>query len=150
MTADLWETRDLPVLRTIVEMTDEGQRHLNAEQVAGRAGLLEDVVEMSLWALAAEQPPYFEYNHSAGSLSGRKMGGIHDPTGHARRTVGVWPKPQDRVDQLIAALNLLAEREGNPEEKSRLRKTAAYIGDMGRDTVIEILAAVATRMTVGS
>lgn len=78
------------------------------------------------------------------SMGGPDLGGIRNPTGHARRTVGTWPKPEDRVAEMVAALREAAEREDDPEQKSRLRKTAEWLAGAGRDVTIGIITSMAT------
>jgi hypothetical protein len=99
-------------------------------------------VQLALRALVTEQPPFFEYIRESGSLAGSTVSGIHDPSGHARRTVGTWPRPEDRVEQMIAALKEIAEREPDTEKRSRLRKTADYVANMPRDLVVGIVSGI--------
>jgi hypothetical protein len=138
-----WEDRDLPVLRAIVELSDEGEEHIDPEQIGERLGVDVDRVKLALFALAAEQPSFFSYSDLT-TYGGRDIGFINTPTGHARRTVGAWPKPEDRVDQLVQALRVAAEKEPDAEEKGALRKAASYAGGVGRDLMVDIMAKVIT------
>jgi hypothetical protein len=123
-------------------MFDEGAWHVEPEEIAERTGLELDTVTAGLWALACENPPFFDYINMSG-LNDRAMAGIQNPTGHARRTVGTWPKPEDRVTQMVAALLEAAEREPDPKQKSILRKAAEYWAGAPRDLAVGILIAVA-------
>lgn len=81
-------------------------------------------------------------------LERRASGGISlvgKPTGHARRAVGAWPTPESIADRLISALDEAADREPDPERKGWLRKTAAYLGNAGRDLAVEIGATAINR-----
>jgi hypothetical protein len=138
-----WEDRDLPVLRAIVELSDEGEWRLSPEQIAERLGFDVDRVKLALFALAAEQPPFFSYSDMS-DFEGRDIGAIREPTGHARRTVGTWPRPEERVDQLVEALQAAAEQEPDTERKGALRKVASYAGGVGRDLMVEVMAKVIT------
>jgi hypothetical protein len=101
-------------------------------------------VAAGLRALAAEQPPFFEYTDvTTFGSSQREIDNVRDPTGHARRTVGTWPKPEDRVAEMVVALREAAERESDPEKKSALRKVAEYAGGIGRDLFIGIVTNMA-------
>jgi hypothetical protein len=48
VTVDVWEARDLPVLRAIVELTDEGVRHIDPQQLVERTGLDTRTVRIAL------------------------------------------------------------------------------------------------------
>jgi hypothetical protein len=62
----VWEKRDLPVLRAIVELTDEGEWHMSAEQIAERADLDLATVRIALVQLANEHPPFFKFHDRPG------------------------------------------------------------------------------------
>ncbi|AKT50688.1 hypothetical protein ADJ73_04060 [Arsenicicoccus sp. oral taxon 190] len=55
------------------------------------------------------------------------------------------PHPESIADRLVAALDEAAEREPDPERKGWLRKTAAYLGNAGRDLAVEIGATAINR-----
>jgi hypothetical protein len=145
VTVTTWEARDLPVLRAIVDMSELGAWHMEPEQIAEHTGLELETVQAGLRALVMEDPPFFEYSDNTcfGQLQ-REIGGIRNPTGHARRTVGTWPKPEDRVVEMIAMLWEAAEREPNPDERSALRKTAEWLAGVGGSVAAGILTSVAT------
>lgn len=143
MTVTTWDARDLPILRVIVEMCDGGAPFVGIEDIVERTELDVETVKTGLWALAKEQPPFFEYINMPG-LYGSDIGGIRNPTGHSRRTVGTWPKPEDRVAEMIAMLWDAAEREPDPHQKSILRKAAEYVAGVPRDVAVGFLIAVAT------
>ncbi len=70
---------------------------------------------------------------------------IGAPTGHARRAVGAWPTAETIADRLVSALDEAADREPDPERKGWLSKTAAYLGNAGRDLAVEIGATAINR-----
>jgi hypothetical protein len=112
-----WDPRDLPILRAIVEISDEGMEWIEPEQLVERTGLDLSTVKAGLFALADEDPPHFKYVEFS-SADSRDLGSISRPTGHARRTVDMWPTPEDRVTELIEALNRAAEKAPDPEPPS--------------------------------
>jgi hypothetical protein len=134
-----WEQRDLPVLRSIVELTDEGGRYIQPQQIAERTGLDTIAVQRALNALAAEDPSFFEFVDSTalGSAS-REIGYVKDPTGHARRAVGTWPTADALADRIIAGLNQAADAEEDEDRRGRLRRTAAWFGGAGRDILVNV------------
>ena len=70
---------------------------------------------------------------------------IAAPTGKARRAVGAWPTPESIADRLVQALDEAADREQDPERKGWLSKSAAYLGNAGRDLAVEIGATAINR-----
>lgn len=100
------------------------------------------MVQAALRALDSERPAYI-------SKLEKVMTGdiifIGAPTGHARRAVGAWPTAETIADRLVTALDEAAEREPDPERKGWLRKTAAYLGNAGRDLAVEIGATAINR-----
>lgn len=133
------------MLRAIVEMSDEGTWVVEPEAIAARTMLPIETVKIALWALSKEHPPFFEYSDlTTYAANLPDIGVIRDPTGHARRTVGTWPKPEDRVTQMIAVLLEMAERETDPEQKSLLRRTAEYWKNTPPSVVAGIITSIFT------
>lgn len=125
-----------------MEVFERTGRVLSPNEIVEQSGLQADQVEAALRALEGEDPPFIT------KLERRASGGISlvgKPTGHARRAVGAWPTPESIADRLIGALDDAAEREQDPERKSWLRKTAAYLGNAGRDLAVEIGATAINR-----
>lgn len=135
-----WETRDLPVLRAIVELSEEGVGNVPVESVASRTGLDEETVRAAFLALEGEQPPFCRFSETQ-RLGGRRMDFARSPTGHARRTVGAWPTPENLADRIIAALVAEADREADPVRKSRLQHAA----DVGKGVLTGVLTTVITQ-----
>ncbi|MEV4287379.1 hypothetical protein AB0K40_17885 [Nonomuraea bangladeshensis] len=134
-----WETRDLPVLKAIVEMTDEGAWHIKPQEVAERTGLSQDDVEVAFAALAAEHPPFFSFIDATSLASKRReIGRVYNPTGHARRTVGTWPTAERLADRIIVGLERAADAEEDEEKRGRLKRMAAWFGGAGREVLIEV------------
>lgn len=132
---DTWTGRDFPVLRAIVALTEAGEDYIEPEQIEAQTGLSPEAVQLALWALAGEDPPLFAFKDlTAGGGSGRRIGYISNPTGHARRAVGAWPTAESMADQLSAAFALAADREPDPEKRSKLRAAA----ELGRDAILGV------------
>ena len=141
-----WETRDLPVLRALVQAVDEGVRSpIRADEVVRRTGFDADTVQDALWALAGEQPPFFEYIDA--STFDRRDLVVSQLTGHARRTVGTWPTADAWADHLIKALAEAAAQEPDEAERGKLRRAADVLGGLGRDVLAEVVTTVITRGT---
>lgn len=136
---DTWNDRDLPLLRAIVDLYDQTGHPVRASRLAQRTGLDEKTVQAGLRALAGQQdPPYF----SANTAAGNHVVWVSKVTGHARRAVGAWPTPDLLADRIVAALEQAADASEDEEERSRLRRMAAWCGDAGRDVLVGVAAAV--------
>jgi len=139
---ETWTSRDLPVLTASVEVFERTGRVMSPNEIEEQSGLRADEVEAALRALEGEDPPFIT------KLERRASGGIGlvgKPTGHARRAVGAGPTLESIADRLITALDEAADREPDPERKGWLRKTAAYLGNAGRDLAVDIGASAINR-----
>lgn len=131
------ESRDQPVLETIVRAYDESGPGVSLEQIEAATGLPQEDVQRALRALMHEDPPFF--TTSPLRASGHIMM-IRQMTGRARRTVGSWPTPEGLDDRIIAALQDAADAADTPEEQKRPRKAADAIGGIGKGVVTHMLA----------
>jgi hypothetical protein len=61
-------------------------------------------------------------------------------TDEARRVVRQWPSADVWVDRLVAALGEAADREPDPERRSRLRAIAEGLGGFARDVAVGVLS----------
>jgi hypothetical protein len=136
-----WEDRDLPVLRAVVRIEDDTQHHVRAEQIKEATGLDDKDVQRALGALARENPPFFEII-DASSMGGTFYMGAVNCTGHARRTVGSWPTPDNLADRIIAGLQEAADNAPSEEERSRARKVLDGVGGVGKGVLTGVLVKV--------
>ena len=139
---ETWSSRDLPVLRAIVDIYEATGSAMGPDAIASATGFEGGKVPAALRALDSEEPPFV-------TKLERVMTGdiifVGAPTGHARRAIGAWPTPESIADRLVSALDEAAEREPDPERKGWLRKTAGYLGNAGRDLAVEIGATAINR-----
>ena len=136
-----WETREMPVLAAVVQLCDEDDwGQAEPEQIAERTGLAVADVKKAVYRLLGEQPPFFQVA-DATTFGGRDFASVHSPTGHAQRTVGAWPTPENLSERIIDALAEAAESEEDPEKKSRL----SHKGDVGKGTLAGVLVRVLTQ-----
>jgi hypothetical protein len=124
-----WETRDLPVLRAIVELCEElgNSPGVNVHQIADRAGLREGEVNHSLALLHRSDPRYI-VSFNGGYLFG--------PTERAYRELGLWPSADILVDRLLSALEQIAANGTTLDERSAARKVLDALPSIGRDILI--------------
>jgi hypothetical protein len=66
-------------------------------------------------------------------------------TADARRAVGQWPTGVSLVRQLAEGLAAAAEKETDPERKTRLGQAAGLLGGAVRDIAVEIAGRFAER-----
>lgn len=138
-----WENRDLPVLTSIVELSDDGRLHVTRDAISERTGLDDATVHRSLWALAAEDPPLFKYIDGS-TLQGRDLDHVYAPSGNARRIVGAWPTAEAWADRLVEALQDAANNEPDTDKRSKLRSAASIIGGIAREVVIRTASSAIT------
>lgn len=139
-----WESRDLPVLQAIVGICDETGAAADRAAVAERTGLNEGTVRAAFFALAAEQPAFFRHGDTS-RLARRDIDYALDPTGHARRTVGSWPTPENLADRIVAALNEAAEQAPTPDDRTKLKKAAEAVSGVGKGVLTGVLTHVLTQ-----
>lgn len=118
--ADTWESRDLPVLKAVVELYEESGRRVHLSAIENATGFNKETVQRALRALYRE--PYFE--EATGSFGGEILV-VGEPTGKALRVAGQWPSPELQLQNLIAAFEAVAADDSRPEEE---RSRAAKIG----------------------
>jgi hypothetical protein len=139
---DTWTSRDLPILEAIVQLYELTGRPMTVSEVSQHTGFSDETIHAALKALDGEEPPFFA------KLQTRASGHISligAPTGHARRAVGSWPTAEAVADRLVNALAEAADREPDHERKGWLSKSAAYLGNAGRDLAVEIGATAINR-----
>jgi hypothetical protein len=133
---ETWLSRDLRVLDAVVELLED-QDLVQPDAVAARTGL--DSREI-LRALHALDGTYVRLHRD---MSGGFVDGV---TPEARRAVGQWPSGESLIRQIADGLAAAAEKETDPEQKSRLRQAAALLGGAARDIAIGIAERYAERM----
>jgi hypothetical protein len=140
MTEDTWTTRDLPVLRAVVDINEQDGEYLtDANDIERATGFDGETVQRALRALSS-YPSHFEkvLETSAGIDS------VGPPTAEARRAAGAWPSPENLLERLIAALQYAAKDETRePEERSKLKQAASVLGSLATQLAINALGGAA-------
>ena len=118
---DTWFIRDLPVLRAIARLVDEGE-HGGSPYLLGAvvpaSGLPKADVVQAAKALAGAGLVDVLTNH-AGDIV--RCTGISP---EARRLAGLWPTPQGEWDRLLEQVTLRAENAPTEVERQRWRAFA--------------------------
>jgi len=123
-------SRDLPILRAALRRADSSNDLPDVQDLERDTGLKKDQVWIGLRALQSADPPYIELD----------AGTVMAVSERARRELGTWPSPASLVDELAAALALAADKEIEPERKSRLRAAADGLAGMARDIAVGVIA----------
>jgi hypothetical protein len=123
--AETWASRELPVLKAIVDAFEEkpaGQ--VRFDELEKLTGLSSDDVGRALAKLYVASPPFFEGNSGWGSPYPFIISRI---TERALIATGQWPSPQSLVDQLVEALAAAAKDELDPVKKTKLQEAANLV-----------------------
>lgn len=103
----------------MVRLCDEKEwGSVEPHEIAAHLAMETDTVKRALWKLAKEQPPLFEYS-GLSTFGGRDLGNIRNPTGHAQRTVGAWPTPDNLAERIARAFHEAADKESDPDKRSK-------------------------------
>jgi hypothetical protein len=132
---DTWASRDLPVLDATVRLL-ETMDFPSARDIAAEAGM---DAETTARALEALDGTFLDLSRTLGSPENWHVNTVY---AEARRAVGQWPTAESLITQLAGAFSTAAEREPDPEKKSRLRSIAGVLGGAGRDIAVEVAARV--------
>jgi DNA-binding Lrp family transcriptional regulator len=133
MVEETWSWRERPILEVALREVD-AHAQVDFAELATQTGLDPLVVWRTVKVL--KDAGYVNAYHA--SMPSGFITGISERT---RRTLGSWPSPEALLDQLVRAFAEAAERETEPERKSRLRAVAEGLGDAGRTVALDLLAA---------
>jgi hypothetical protein len=141
---DTWNDRDYLVLEAAVRLMDEDEQLVgpNAQAIATDTGLeLTEVIR----ALKTFDNYLLEIRWMMPAMAAR----VVDASPGARQMVGQWPSAERAADQLIAALEQLAENETDDVKRGKIRQALEAITGAGRDFAIELGAAVVGKAITG-
>jgi hypothetical protein len=142
MPTETWVSRDKPLLQTIVALFDSGAAQVTSQDLVTATGQSYEQLRPALRALAFEDPPFFHFkDHSSLGDRGTNVSRILDVTGHGRRAAGTWPTPEDIADRIIEAFEQAAENAPDEEEAGRLRRAGQAVAGVGRDVLVNLIAA---------
>ncbi|MBB3085460.1 hypothetical protein [Geodermatophilus sabuli] len=136
---DVWFTRDLPVLRAIARLVDEGAHGGSPYllgQVVPASGLPKAEVVNAARALVSAGYAEALTNH-AGDIV--RFTGISP---EARRLAGLWPTPQGEWERLLEQVTARAERAPTDVERERWRALADAATAVGPDAGALLMSAL--------
>jgi hypothetical protein len=127
--ADTWFTRDLPVLRAVVRLVDEGEHGGSPYllgQVVPASGLPKADVVNAARALVSAGYTEALTNHAGDIVRFTAV------SAEARRLAGLWPTPQGEWTRLLDQLAARSEKAPTEVERDRWRTlldAARAVGD---------------------
>lgn len=133
---DTWFSRDLPILRSIINGLDTVGDPVRAERIVVDTGLPQDAVDRGASALVSARL-------IEATMAGKELLWATAVSGESRRLAGSWPSPDSIADRLLATLEDLAEHGGDEVTRSKARKALAGLGSLGRDTLVAVAGAAA-------
>jgi hypothetical protein len=147
MTEDTWNARDLPVLRAVVDIYDGSGTYLTrATAIERHTGLDRETVQRALRRLHS-QPSFFEKVVEA---SGGQIIMVGPATADALRVAGAWPSPEQLLQRLVSALETAADDDARaPDERSKFRQAAAYLGSFATQVAIGALGGASGNVLSG-
>lgn len=145
---ETWESRDLPVLRAIVDLfVDTGDAYIDVGSICRRSGLDNNVVQPALRALYTE--PFLQEDGKRAKASG-ELYYVGAPTGNALRVAGAWPTPEALLDRLVRALETAGDEEGrDDEERSKFKRAALWLSGVGSQVAIGALGGAGGNIMTG-
>jgi hypothetical protein len=136
---DVWFTRDLPVLRAIARLVDEGQ-HGGSPYLLGAvvpaSGLPKADVVAAARALVSAGYAEALTNHAGDIVRFTAV------SPEARRLAGLWPTPQGEWDRLVEQLTARAENAPTEVERQRWRTFADAAQAVGPDDGALLMSAL--------
>jgi hypothetical protein len=135
--ADVWASRDFPVLVEITRRLDAGGS-VFLSAVVEALPLSDDEVDRAVRALQRRGL----VTEVARTLGGDAI--IDDVTGEAYLLTGLHPSPEAGADRLMAALEQAIDKAPEGERKTRLQKIRDGLLSAGRDLVVDVASGVIT------
>jgi hypothetical protein len=136
--ADVWTTRDYPVLVEVVRRLDSGERYVMADDVA--ASLRIDPLQVAAAGRALKRRGLIT---ASGSMAA-EIETFDEVSGDAYLITGLHPDGDDAVSRLVTALRQAADQVDDPDDKRRLRKLADEALGVSRNVLGGVLTALAT------
>jgi hypothetical protein len=134
-----WEDIDLPVLTAAIQYIEDHDYGLLPQ-----AGDLAPILGLTLIEVGkAIKRLDGAYLEMFGTMGGLGSYGVKQIYPEGRRAARQWPSPEGEAEKLIRELQEAADREPDPQRKSKLKAAGAALGDVGVKVVGEVLAKLA-------
>ncbi|MCV7286718.1 hypothetical protein H7J87_15425 [Mycolicibacterium wolinskyi] len=145
-TAETWTTRDLPVLRAIVDLYEETGDPVSARDIEHRTGFDEDSVQRALRRLNTRPSLLDDVTDTAQGI----IVDVGAPTRAALQVSGAWPSPENLLDRLVGALHDAADDADRPDDqRSKLKQLALGFKSIGYQVAIGALGGAGGNLLSG-
>lgn len=136
--ADVWASRDFPVLVEVARRIDGGEATVAVSDVAKALAMEGQDVQLAGAALKRRG-----LVDTIGAFGGQVLR-FRYLSAEAYFLTGLHPSADDAVSQLVELLRQAADQVDDPQEKSRLRAMADAAGGISREILGGVLTALAT------
>lgn len=146
MLDDTWLNRDMPVLEAAVALLEESRVPVSDSDIAARTGIDRQRVMKALEALEED---FLDVGWDD-RANLRVSGAVASCTSAARRATGQWPSAESLAERAIAIVDERIENATDEGERSRWVKLRDGLAGAGRDLVVDVMGAVASRQITGA
>lgn len=135
-----WETVELPILEQIYEREQRGQAAEQASELEWH-----DWHELVRTLVRLEAAGYISASITE---INNDLPFIIDPRISPRglRSIGAWPSKVDGQQVLLDALQRAIDSTEDPDEKTRLQKVRAAVGDVAKASMAAVVSAAAREL----
>lgn len=143
---DVWARRDFPVLREVTRRIDQHGRTyggVRLQELPDAVGLTLDEVGRAAEALERRKLITLQRYMSGGDVGPWR---ISDVSGEAYILTGLHPDGEEALEVLIDVLRQAADKTPDADEKSRLKRAASALGEIGGAVGANVLAAFLAHM----
>lgn len=145
--SDLWTSRDLPVVQAVVFMDKRDRRAVkNLDELAALTTMDRDELVASMRAL--ESAGYVEATpaHGGGSYEWLEI----YPLPAAYEATKEWPRSDDLVRELLAAVEAVAGETEDDAESNRLREIGSTLRSLSEQTLANVVGVYLARVSGAS
>jgi hypothetical protein len=143
---DKWNSRDLPVLRRVVQHFEEGDNGTFIDSGDIATDLALDPKQVSLALNNLERGGYVSLGGGFGA-----GGFVERISGTALVASGSWPTPESALDRIIAALEAIAANtDATAEDRTKAQRFATWLKSSATTVGIGVATAAITGQMPGA
>lgn len=139
MATRIWEQREFPILRTVVEAHIKGRSFDDLDALSQASGIARSEIELAMPLLLADQVLQAV---NVGGFGNPKWISIQ-PLPKAMRLVGSWPPSPP--DAILDVLKELISREEDANKRTGLERLRDAFAAVGADVATSVLTALIQR-----
>jgi hypothetical protein len=138
--ADMWATRDFPVLVEATRRIDAGESTVSPTEVAGTLGM--EAMDVQRAGAALARRGLVQITDTDQDLVAFFFG----VSGQAYLLTGLHPDGDDALDRLVSIVNQSADRAADPVERTRLQRAASAVGELAGTVGAGVMTAYLTSL----